>query len=329
MSIKCYTGNVKASSKINMGDYVYFDRSNLPKKIDYYKYEGEFVIAPSEGNLSFQYIDGKFSHHQKTYRIQSDQYLTKFLYYILKKNQCKIESLGNGTTVKRYNMNLYNAINFPYIDKNTQQYIIDIIEPFEKYMDFLLSIKSISEKIIKLIYKTSKSNKYSRINELINVIKTKENKNFSNVLDLSSIESNSLYNISFKKIADFNTNIFFVNEDSLYISTIRPNLEKYGITWTKSNILGTILYFEGRIENKLNVLSLFCQSEFKNYMTACANGTKMPILDKNKLLNYEIKILCNYEIDALKMIHLNLKKIMNKIIITKNMIEKMIEKFIN
>ena len=121
MAINGWTGNIKSTSSIKIGPYKYFDRSSISKLIDNYKYEGEFVIVPSEGNLSFQYVNEKFSHHQKTYRLRSDKLLTKYLFYFLIKNTNKIKSLGNGTTVTRYNLSIYNELVEPNINKITQQ----------------------------------------------------------------------------------------------------------------------------------------------------------------------------------------------------------------
>ncbi|MDQ7982885.1 MAG: hypothetical protein REH79_01530 [Spiroplasma sp.] len=121
---------------------------------------------PSEGNFSIQYVNGKFSHHQKTYRITSNEFLTKYLYYGLLFYINKI--ISNGTTVQRANINewkrLINLIN--PIKINIQQKIIDIIEPIEKINNKLLNIKN---KIIifinKLeIKKTDEKNIFKTIN---------------------------------------------------------------------------------------------------------------------------------------------------------------------
>ena len=338
MSIKEYklgditfvkTGNKNKNDQVINGLYNFFTRSQNILKCNNFTIDGKYTIIPGEGIFTPMWNNGKAAIHQRVYFIKANNnYIKdKYLFYWWTKNNQILYRSAVGTTVKslRYDNFVSPKIKLP--DLSLQQSIIDIIEPFERRRDNLLEQKKYLELKIKLIYSKSKSSIYKQVKEIVNMTKHKKIDSHT-ILDLSSISSNDLFNLKFKNVNDFKTNIYSINEDQVYISTIRPKLEKYGYAWTKSNVLGTILCFDGLQCHKSNLLAYFCQDSFKVQAISHTHGTKMPILDKDWLINSKLKILNNIEIYSINNIIMLLKNYSKQIYEFNKIISLLIQKYI-
>lgn len=81
------TGKSNTNQQVENGDYPFYVRSKDIKKIDYFDFDEEAVLIPGEGGVGeiFHYVKGKYSLHQRAYRIfiKNDILKTKFLYYYM------------------------------------------------------------------------------------------------------------------------------------------------------------------------------------------------------------------------------------------------------
>jgi hypothetical protein len=102
------------------------------------------------------------------------------------------------------------------------------------------------------IFKFYGSNKSSDI-EISSLVEVTKNKRISSekVIDLSKINSDSLLLNEFNDVSNFTSNIFSTREGNVFISSIRPNLKKFGISPFNLNILGTIINLN--VLNKENI----------------------------------------------------------------------------
>ncbi len=193
MAIIIQTGDIVASSNVKKGSkYKYFDRSDSFKKIDTYCYDGEFVIVPSEGNLSVQYVNGKFSHHSKTYRISSSSNNIKYIQYYLLKNLNRL--VANGSTVQRVNSDQWKELLLSInVTKKEQQEIIDIIAPVE---DLFLKYSS-------LVRIDTVDNCKKDISDLIDIIEPLEKINNTYKKIISTIEKVESVLLHYSKSTDY------------------------------------------------------------------------------------------------------------------------------
>ena len=146
MSIKEYklgdicnvkTGNMNKIDAKEDGKYNFFTRSVNILKSDRYTADGNFTIIPGEGVFMPLYAEGKIAVHQRVYYIEANKNFSrdKYLYYWWTKNAFLLNLSAVGTTVKSLRLNnlIKPIIKLPDIE--TQQQIIDIIEPFEKMLN--------------------------------------------------------------------------------------------------------------------------------------------------------------------------------------------------
>ena len=82
------TGSKNGNEAIENGAFPLFVRSKFVKRIDEFEFDEEAIIIPGEGGIGeiFHYIDGKYSLHQRAYRInfKNDIISTKFIYHYMK-----------------------------------------------------------------------------------------------------------------------------------------------------------------------------------------------------------------------------------------------------
>lgn len=207
MAIIIQTGDIVASSNVKKGSkYKYFDRSDSFKKIDTYCYDGEFVIVPSEGNLSVQYVNGKFSHHSKTYRISSSSNNIKYIQYYLLKNLNRL--VANGSTVQRVNSDQWKELLLSInVTKKEQQEIIDIIAPLEnaiivldkiiKTKKEMFHLKGTDKTLNEYILNTNTGYSYSKNDYVENgryKVFTIKNISSSNIFERTNIIKNNMLN---------------------------------------------------------------------------------------------------------------------------------------
>ena len=179
--INVSTGNMNKEDQVTDGEYDFFVRSQNKLKANTWTVDGEYVIIPGEGIFIPQYSIGKVAIHQRVYYINTinkDILSTKYLFYWWLKNNGILYKNAVGSTVKslRKSNFIEPLISLPNID--IQNYIINIIEPFEK-MNNLINNKIIAiKKTLNFNFLENESNNV-RLSEISKIVTGKRNANFS------------------------------------------------------------------------------------------------------------------------------------------------------
>ncbi|MDK2819428.1 MAG: restriction endonuclease subunit S [Mycoplasmataceae bacterium] len=279
--------------------YPFYTRSTKILKSNDYSFDGECIIVPGEGIFTPMWNDGKCAIHQRVYKIitkDSFKLKNKYLFFWWTKNQNILYKEATGSTVKSLRKNNFETplIALPNIEQ--QQVIIDIIEPFEKEKYIRENMNRTLLELIKNHNANNVLDEKVTLNDLVLRTKKKNPENYQNVIDLSSINNDSLTFFSFKKTSDFNSNIFETKEGDLFLSSIRPSLKKYGISPFNMNILGTLFNFRPLIyENRGLILSCISSNNFQNFLIQSSEGTKMPIVKWDKFKDFKLRKINNNE----------------------------------
>lgn len=109
-------------------------------------------------------------------------------------------------------------------------------------------------------------------------------------VDLSVMPSGSFSLSQLNDSANFESNLTEMKEGNILFGSIRPYLKKAGIAPCNGAVTGTIYQYEILDERFYNLIlySLTSQQIF-NYATKSSHGTKMPVVNSDRLLEYSIE----------------------------------------
>lgn len=108
-------------------------------------------------------------------------------------------------------------------------------------------------------------------------------------VDLSVMSSASISVTQLNSSDSFSTNLFEMKEGDILFGSIRPYLRKAGIAPCDGVVAGTIHSYRPVKDNDYNfVLLTICREEFFNYAVRVSNGTKMPVISNDNLLEYKV-----------------------------------------
>lgn len=129
------TGSRNGNEAIENGEYPLFVRSKIVKKIDSFEFNEEAIIIPGEGGIGeiFHYINGKYSLHQRAYRIHflTEGILTRFVYfYMMVKFKEFIFQKAVNATVSSIRKPMIEKFPIPVPPLPIQQEIVSILDKF-------------------------------------------------------------------------------------------------------------------------------------------------------------------------------------------------------
>ena len=255
-------------SALKIGKYKYLRQTDIESKqptmfVDIHNNcfleKGDLLISRAGMNAGTPYIHSTnekwvYAGYLVKYNINEELADTKFIYYFLLKNIKNIKKIANaGSTMPKLNPPAAKKIEIKLPTLVEQQYIIDIIEPFEILVELVFKKIKINEKIAELII-----NNFYRKNGLF-----KEN------------EIEFFKGINFKKgmISENNSDILFIN-----VSAINNKPNKF----IKLEYINMINVFEGDV-----VLSLDGNTGLVNNCLKGINGYGYKIAS-NKIKNSQI-----------------------------------------
>ena len=175
-------GNKNKEDQIINGKYNFYTRSKQILRSDDFSIDGDYIIIPGEGIFDPMWNSGKAAIHQRVYYINANEKFcfTKYLYYWWIKNNDILYKNAVGTTVKSLRLRNFLDPKIKLPDLQTQQEIINIIEPKEslflkyhevvdisdlnKFKESWSNLINIIEPFEKLINKIDKS-----INKLLSI----------------------------------------------------------------------------------------------------------------------------------------------------------------
>lgn len=145
------TGSRNTNEASYDGKFPFFVRSQRPRKIDSFEFDETAIITAGDGDVGkvFHYIKGKYSLHQRAYRIvvKDNRLNPKFLFYFFKSNFHQyIVRKSAHATVASLRMPMFEtySVPIPYPDNtekslDEQARIVGILDRFDS------QINSISE----------------------------------------------------------------------------------------------------------------------------------------------------------------------------------------
>ncbi len=298
-----------------------------------YSIDGNYIIIPGEGIFDPMWNSGKAAIHQRVYYISTNENIckTKYLYYWYIKNNDILYKNAVVTTVKSLRLRNFLDPEIQLPDLQTQQEIINIIEPFEKL------IEQTNKKInnVDLIFQN-----------IIENIKTK-----SKIVDLASINAGqsppqiSKYwkngKIPFVNINDLTNNMYvlfsknFINDlayndyrcklttnFSILVGKVSPSKNKISVIDNGFIVNGAIRILEPLDKNAYG--QLFESIRNKAYiLSKIACGSVQQQINSLQLSNLEINF--DLSMNEIFNIQLNYKKVLLKSL---NVIQKIISSLI-
>ena len=163
------TGSSNGNEAVDDGEYPFFIRSQTVKFKNDYEYDEEAIIIPGEGGVGdiFHYVNGKYSIHQRVYRIHfvSDLVDTKFVYYYMGTYfKSFIMRKAVNATVLSIRKPMIQQFRIPVPPLPVQREIVRILDNFaeltaeltarkkqyEFYRDKLLAVKSVGSDVVLL-----------------------------------------------------------------------------------------------------------------------------------------------------------------------------------
>ena len=108
-------------------------------------------------------------------------------------------------------------------------------------------------------------------------------------LDLSVMPSNSIILETLNDSSNFSTNLFEMKKGDILFGSIRPYLKKAGIAPCDGAVVGTVHCFRPIKADDYNFLAItLCNERMFSYATSASQGTKMPVITMDSLMNYKV-----------------------------------------
>lgn len=301
-----------------------------------YLYNKETILFGRKGSISnVQFIKEPFWCVDTTFYsiINEDIVIPKYLYYKL--STIDFNLYNEGTTIPSLRVDTLNEIGIDIHDKSAQQHIVNIIGSIDDLIEVNNNIFIKFNEIVHSLY-----NKYSnktivkvKLKDLIykvgNTCKNYEWKNF-NIIDLSSMPENNIVINSSNKGELFNTNIKTLTENTLLYGSIRPYFKKCGFTTNINYVAGTVHSFKTYQEKMYWwILSVISSNDFHKHTNTKSQGTKMPIINWESFVAYDVPIISNNLLKEFNDIICPLYNLIIKLINSNNILLELKKQYLN
>lgn len=250
-----------------------------------------------------------------------------YLFFALNSPTVKkqLDKYKSGTTQKQLTLDDIKRLKIYFPDKNEQDYIVSILSCLDEKILTNNQINKNLQELSQTLYKQwfldfnfidkagkpYKSNKGKMVDSKLgeipdkwiigkfgDLVKKESNKlsdkkdwNNKTLVDLANMPSNSISLDSFDKGEKLNSNIYELKKYSFLFGSIRPYQRKAGFSPINGVTTGTIHNFTPiNDENYSFILSIFSSEEFFNHAIIRSKGTKMPVIDWDDFIDYEIVI---------------------------------------
>lgn len=245
-----------------------------------------------------------------------------FLYYLLKYNKEKIESMGSGTTFKEVSANtMRNIVVCIPRDKKVQEKIASVFDSIDYQIEENEKINNNLADLVQLLYKkqfsdTSSADNTGILSDLCTYSKDKiavSTLNFSTYYSTENMLPNKAGVAEVTSLPTTQQTTFCREGDTL-ISNIRPYFKKILYCDKECGCSPDVLCFTPtQYRYAAYLFSTLYADNFFAFMIAGSKGTKMPRGDKQQIMTYPLVIPSNEELEkfnaiafpALKQIHSN------------------------
>ena len=259
----------------------------------------------------------------KSFDIDKTKCDPEYLYYYLKYHIKEVEALGSGTTFKEVSKEAMEEYDVYLPELSIQKKLVSVLSYIDDKISLNNSICADLEAMAKQLYdywfvqfdfpdengKPYKSSggkmvwneKLKReipegweVKELKDITNEGNDKKYSldeNVatLDLSVMPSDSMVLSSLNESDNFQTNLFEMKKGDILFGSIRPYLKKAGIAPCDGAVAGTVHCFRPKEKYDFNFIAItLCNERMFNYATNASQGTKMPVVTSDTILNYKV-----------------------------------------
>ena len=259
----------------------------------------------------------------KSFNVDTKKCDSEYLYYYLKHHIKEIEALGSGTTFKEVSKESVENYDVFLPDVDIQKSLVKVLSEIDSKISNNTAICSDLEAMAKLLYdywfvqfdfpdengKPYKSSggkmvwneelkreipdgwECATIRELAREGKDKPytSQNSLQTLDLSVMPSNSIILETLNDSSNFSTNLFEMKKGDILFGSIRPYLKKAGIAPCDGAVVGTVHCFRPIKADDYNFLAItLCNERMFSYATSASQGTKMPVITMDSLMNYKV-----------------------------------------
>ena len=259
----------------------------------------------------------------KSFNVDTKKCDSEYLYYYLKHHIKEIEALGSGTTFKEVSKESVENYDVFLPDVDIQKSLVKVLSEIDSKISNNTAICSDLEAMAKLLYnywfvqfdfpdengKPYKSSggkmvwneelkreipegwECATIRELAREGKDKPytSQNSLPTLDLSVMPSNSIILETLNDSSNFSTNLFEMKKGDILFGSIRPYLKKAGIAPCDGAVVGTVHCFRPIKADDYNFLAItLCNERMFSYATSASQGTKMPVITMDSLMNYKV-----------------------------------------
>ncbi|RDU68754.1 restriction endonuclease subunit S [Helicobacter brantae] len=108
-------------------------------------------------------------------------------------------------------------------------------------------------------------------------------------IDLSVMPQGSIMLNQLNSSNNFATNLFEMKEGDILFGSIRPYLKKAGIAPCNGVYAGTVYSYRPKNEDDFNfAIITMCRNSFFNYAVQISQGTKMPVVKSENLMDYKL-----------------------------------------
>ena len=236
------------------GKYNFYVRSKNILKSNDWTIDGKYTIIPGEGIFHPIWNEGKAAVHQRVYYIKANEkfIMDKYLYYWWIKNNDILYKNSVGTTVKSLRLNNFKKPNIKLPSINTQQKIINIIEPFEKLQNSLKrkinTLEIMMLKIANQSYVLGKMKNFDidfekGINiKSIYLTNQKTDKTFINVSAINNKPNKYLLNCEVIENINYGDVVLSLDGTIGLVNNFLKGVNGYGYKVTSNNIHNSIIY---------------------------------------------------------------------------------------
>lgn len=152
------TGKLNSNAAVANGQYPFFTCSQETYRIDSYSFNNECVLLAGNnaaGVYPLKYYKGKFDAYQRTYVIETvddTKLLTRFLYYLLRPQLERLQTLSTGAATKFLTLSILKSIEVSLPEIDTQQGIVSILSAYDDLMENNTRRIAILEEMARRIY---------------------------------------------------------------------------------------------------------------------------------------------------------------------------------
>jgi type I restriction enzyme, S subunit len=152
---KIHTGKSNRIDSSDIGEYPFYDRSQIIKRSNKYLFDETAIIVPGEGvDFIPRFHKGKYDLHQRVYSLVPNSSVNpKFIYYSVLFRKEHFNRVAVGSTVKSLRLSSFDLMRIRVPSKTEQNLIVDILSSLDDKIELNQKINKNLEELAQTLYK--------------------------------------------------------------------------------------------------------------------------------------------------------------------------------